>query len=36
MTMVGGEMLYEGGTFATMDAARAIERVERMQEKLRG
>lgn len=36
MTMVGGEMLYEGGTFATMDAARAIERVERMQDKLRG
>lgn len=36
MTMVGGDVLYEHGRFATLDADRAIERVERMQTKLRG
>ncbi len=35
MTMVDGEIRYEAGRFATMDAERAMERVERMRAKLR-
>jgi 5-methylthioadenosine/S-adenosylhomocysteine deaminase len=35
MTMVGGEVAYEHGSFAHMDADRALERAERMRAKLR-
>ncbi len=35
MTMVAGQVRYDGGRFASVDAERAIDRVEQMRAKLR-